>query len=122
MYIRKNRFQNPIILQVGLIVVLIVVPIVSAQAATVGYVQGTITKVHAGKDGWFGVRFYLDKTSDTTNGQCNSLFVYTEPDVNSGHNSKVAVFTAAYLAGKSVTFSVEIGRENYCKIFEGSMY
>jgi len=87
--------------------------------ASAGTVQGTIKSVHAGSDSWFGVRFILNITNDATNGECNPAFVYTEPEPGSGHKDKVAVFMAAYLAGKPVDFTVAAGRNGYCKLVEG---
>jgi hypothetical protein len=83
---------------------------------------GTIQSVFAGPDQSFGVRFYLSIIDNQASGVCNSVFVYTEPEVGSGHKEKVAVFTAAYLAGKTVTLTVAAGRDGYCKLVEGSMY
>ena len=89
-------------------------------ASALGSVQGTIRAVHAGNDDWYGVRFTLTITSDQTNGECNPAIVYTEPEPNSGHKNKVAIFTAAYLAGKPVLFWVAAGRGGYCKLIEGT--
>jgi hypothetical protein len=93
----------------------IVLPAVS-QAA---YVTGTIASVFAGPEQNFGVRFYINVTGG---GVCNTAFVYTEPEAGSGHREKVSVFTAAYLAGKTVSMTVVSGRDGYCKLVEGSMY
>lgn len=38
------------------------------------------------------------------------------------YDSKVRVFTAAYLAGKTVRFFVVAGRSSYCKIVVGEIY
>jgi hypothetical protein len=95
-----------------------------------GQVAGKIIKVMAGRDNFYGTRFYIDKTSDTTDGGCNSnSFVYTEPNPItssapvdlSGYQSKVSVFLSAYIANKDVSFTVEAGRNGYCKIIEGHM-
>ena len=91
-------------------------------ALAVGNIVGTVNAVMAGNDNWYGVRFYLNITNDQTLGQCNTSFVYTEPELDSGHKNKVAVFTAAYLAGKSVNFTVVSGRGGYCKLLEGIVY
>jgi hypothetical protein len=85
-------------------------------------ITGKIAKVFAGEDDWYGVRFYLDISSDNSNGACNTDFIYTEPEPGSGHNQKVSVFLAAYMANKTVTMSVASGRNGYCKLVEGSMY
>ena len=85
-------------------------------------VTGKITKVFAGLDNWYGVRFYLNISSNNSNGVCNTEFIYTEPEPGSGHNEKVSVFLAGYMAGKTVTLNVESGRNGYCKLVEGSMY
>jgi len=85
-------------------------------------VSGKINKIMVGNDNWYGVRFYLDITSDGTNGQCNPAFIYTEPEANNGNQQKVAVFLAAYMAGKQVDFTVDVGRGGLCKLIEGSMY
>ena len=87
-----------------------------------GYVEGYITQVFAGKDAWYGVRFYLNVTSNQANNECNPMFVYSEPETGSGHKEKVAVFTSAYLVGKKVGLTVENGRGGFCKIVEGSMF
>lgn len=94
---------------------------VTPALAIAGTVSGTISSVYAGGDNWYGVRFYLNITSDQTNGECNSAFVYTEPEPDSGHKNKVAVFMAAYLAGKSVILNVSQGRNGYCKLVEGQV-
>lgn len=86
-----------------------------------GYVAGTIQQVYAGPDQWFGVRFYLNITDNQTNSECNAEFVYSEPEAGSGHKEKVAVFTAAYLTGKTVFMTVSAGRYGYCKLMEGGM-
>lgn len=86
-----------------------------------GYVEGTIQQVFAGEDQWYGVRFYLNITNDQTNAECNPAFVYSEPEAGSGHKEKVAVFTAAYLTGKTVLMTVSAGRNGYCKLREGHM-
>lgn len=83
-------------------------------------VSGTIGRVMAGYDDWYGVRFYLTAMEDATGGVCSPVFVYTEPSpANAGHKGKVAVFTMAYLTGKRVTFAVAPGRGGYCAIVEG---
>lgn len=102
--------------------VLIVALNVSNVVFAANSVTGKITKVFAGEDNWFGVRFYLDISSDNSNEVCNTEFVYTEPEAGSGHNQKVSVFLAAYMADKTVTMSVASGRNGYCKLVEGSMY
>ena len=89
-------------------------------ASALGSVQGTIRAIHAGNDNWYGVRFMLNITSNQTNGECNPDFIYTEPEPDSGHKNKVAVFTAAYLAGKPVLFWVMAGRGGFCKLVEGT--
>lgn len=89
-------------------------------ASAAGSIQGTIKNVFAGNDNWYGVRFYMNISSDQTNGECNSAFVYTEPEPDSGHKNKVAIFMAAYLAGKPVEFTVAAGRNGYCKLIEGT--
>lgn len=91
-----------------------------SMASAVGTVQGTIRAVHAGADKWYGVRFTLNITSDQTNGECNPAFIYTEPEPDSGHKDKVAVFTAAYLTNKPVLFWVTAGRGGFCKLLEGT--
>ena len=48
--------------------------------------------------------------------------MYSEPETGSGHKEKVAVFMAAYIAGKAVKMNVEPGRGGYCKLLEGGMY
>jgi hypothetical protein len=98
----------------------ILAAVLPSIASAVGTVQGTIRAIHAGNDNWYGVRFMLNITSDQTNGECNPAFVYTEPEPDSGHKNKVAVFTAAYLAGKPVSFSVAAGRGGFCKLLEGT--
>lgn len=85
-------------------------------------VSGTIVRVHAGTDGWFGVRFYLDVSNDATGGVCNSAFVYSEPETGNGHKEKVAVLLAAYLADKKVALTVGEGRNGYCKLLEGFIH
>jgi hypothetical protein len=89
--------------------------------ANAASVQGKIKYVFAGKDNWYGVRFGLDITNDATNGICNTAFVYTEPKPDNGHNQKVAIFTAAYMAGKEVLMTVIPGRNGYCELVEGYM-
>lgn len=93
---------------------------IPSVAFAVGSVQGTIRNIHAGTDNWYGVRFQLNITSDQTNGECNPSFIYTEPEPDSGHKNKVAIFTAAYLTGKPVLFWVAAGRGGYCKLLEGT--
>jgi len=94
----------------------------SSAFADVGYVEGKIKRVFAGNDNWYGVRFYLDITSNRTNGLCNPHFVFSEPEDLNGHKEKVAVFTTAFLSGKSVEMTVEPGRGGFCKLVEGYMY
>ena len=99
------------------------------KTTVAGLVKGEINKVHAGKDTSYGVRFYLDTTSDTTGINCDSQFVYTVPDLITeiapvdltGHKSIVSTFLSAYLSNKNVSFTVEAGRNGYCKIIEGHM-
>ena len=95
--------------------------VLSPTLSQAGYVEGTINQVFAGQDQWYGVRFYLNITNNQTNAECNPAFVYSEPETGSGHKEKVAVFTVAYLAGKTVVMSVAAGRGGYCKLIEGSM-
>ncbi len=88
-----------------------------AQLATV---QGTISSIFAGQDDWYGVRFFLkDRVVDTTEGVCEADFIYTEPEPNSGHANKVAIFTMAYMLKKQVNWTVQEGRGGYCKLVEG---
>jgi hypothetical protein len=93
----------------------------SQNAFAAGFMGGKITRMMAGADSWFGVRFYVAMTNNQTAGICNPEFAYTEPELGSGHKDKVAVFTAAYLAGKNVLFTVAPGRNGYCRIFEGEI-
>jgi len=108
-----------ILLKTGLVAMLClnVVP----DASAIGYATGTIRNVMAGADNWYGVRFFLNISSSDINGECNHLFFYTEPEPDSGHKNMVAVFTAAYLTNKTVTFTVIKGRNGFCKIVEGYM-
>jgi len=73
----------------------------------------------AGADNWYGVRFFLNITGNNINGQCSPDFFYTEPEPDSGHKNMVAVFIAAYLTNKAVSFTVTKGRNGFCKIIEG---
>ena len=91
-----------------------------AKSSYAAYVVGTINRVHAGNDNWYGVRSYLDITSDQSNGVCDTAFVYTEPKPDNGHNQKVAVFLAAYMAGKPVSMTIAAGRGGFCELVEGS--
>lgn len=100
---------------------LMVVMLMGSAFANAAQVSGTIASVFVGEDHWYGVRFYLNVLSDQTNGECNPEFVYSEPDAGSGHKEKVAVFLAAYLAGKDVAMTVASGRGGYCRLVEGAM-
>ncbi|MBL4773941.1 MAG: hypothetical protein JKX98_10215 [Alcanivoracaceae bacterium] len=99
------------------------------KVTVAGIIGGKINKVHAGSDNFYGVRFYLDITNDTTGTNCNSAFVYTAPNPItqaapvdlSGHKSKISTFLSAYMSNKNVAFTVETGRNGYCKIVEGYM-
>lgn len=91
------------------------------NAFAIDYVIGKIKFVHAGPDTHYGVRFGLDISQDNSNGVCNTQFVYTEPKTGNGHSEMVAVFTAAYMAGKEVNMTVRPGRNGYCELFEGRM-
>jgi hypothetical protein len=102
------------------VAIAMVTAVLPSIASATGSVQGTIRAIHAGNDNWYGVRFMLNITSNQTNGECNPDFIYTEPEPDSGHKNKVAVFTAAYLTGKPVIFYVTAGRGGFCKLLEGS--
>ena len=99
------------------------------KTTVAGVVKGKIIKVYAGRDNWYGIRFYLDITSDTTGTNCNVAFVYSEPDPItgtapvdlSGYKSIVSTFLSAYMSNKNVSFTVEAGRSDYCKIISGYM-
>ena len=93
----------------------------SSHATTFGYVTGKINKVLAGRDNFYGTRFYLNSTSDTTAGICNSVFIYMERELNSGFDTKLSIFLSAYMADKDVKFTVEVGRNGYNKLIEGFM-
>lgn len=112
-------------------------------------IQGKIYQVFTGQDDWYGTRFSLNEiTSNTIDGVCDDSFVYTEPKVilliphgtgtattnngtttttstqyvqplTNGHDSKVAIFLAAYLAKKTVTMTVVSGKNGFCELIEG---
>jgi len=89
------------------------------NAVADGYVAGTINSVFAGKDDHYGVRFYLNVTDPGPSNVCNQLFVYVEPELNSGAQAKIAVFMMAYAMGKPVILTTTYGRDGYCKLVEG---
>jgi len=84
--------------------------------------EGIISKIVVGQDNYFGARFHLSGAVASNNPTCNATFFYTEPEAGMSYDSKVRVFTAAYLAGKTVRFFVVPGRSSYCKIVVGEIY
>jgi len=96
--------------------------LIVSTPASAASVTGKIKRVFAGSDTWYGVRFYMNITSNQASGVCKTDFIYTEPKDRNGHNQKVAVFIAAHMAGKNVSMTVQSGRDGYCELIEGSMY
>lgn len=82
---------------------------------------GKVEKVFVGADDWYGVRFYITPSADNTGEHCISQFAYTEPTEGSQHQTMVSIFLAGYLAGKTLNLTVTPGRNNYCRIIEGSI-